>query len=41
MNADRGADVETIRHALTRDSHGKACGPVAALLDILAAEEKP
>jgi hypothetical protein len=36
-----GADVETIRHALTGDSHGKACGPVAALLDILAAKEKP
>jgi ribonucleoside-diphosphate reductase alpha chain len=28
-----GADVETIRRALSRDSHGRATGPLGAALD--------
>jgi len=28
-----GADVETIRWALSRDSHGRATGPLGAALD--------
>jgi hypothetical protein len=28
-----GADIETIRKALCRDSHGRASGPLAAALD--------
>ena len=31
-----GADLETIREALSRDTAGKATGPVGAALDILA-----
>jgi hypothetical protein len=31
-----GADVETIRKALCRDSHGRASGPLGAVLDRLA-----
>jgi hypothetical protein len=31
-----GADVEAIRRALCRDSHGRALGPLGAALDILA-----
>jgi hypothetical protein len=31
-----GADVETIRKALCRDSHGRASGPLGAALDRLA-----
>jgi hypothetical protein len=31
-----GADVETIRQALCRDSQGSPSGPLAAALDILA-----
>jgi ribonucleoside-diphosphate reductase alpha chain len=31
-----GADFEALRHALTRDSHGHAAGPLAAALDIVA-----
>jgi hypothetical protein len=34
-----GADVETIRRALCRDSRGNASGPLGAALDLLAAEE--
>jgi hypothetical protein len=30
-----GADLETIRRALCRDSKGRALGPVAAALDII------
>jgi hypothetical protein len=33
-----GADVESIRKALCRDSHGRALGPVSAALDLLADE---
>lgn len=33
-----GADVETIRKALCRDSHGRANGPLGTALDIIAAE---
>jgi hypothetical protein len=29
-----GADVETIRRALCRDSSGKASGPLGAVLDL-------
>ncbi len=32
-----GADLETIRLALSRDSQGNAIGPVGAVLDIMAA----
>ena len=32
-----GADIETIRRALCRDSHGRASGPLGAALDRLAA----
>jgi hypothetical protein len=31
-----GADVETIRKAMCRDSHGRASGPLGAALDRLA-----
>jgi hypothetical protein len=34
-----GADPETIRRALCRDSQGNASGPLGAALDALAAEE--
>jgi ribonucleoside-diphosphate reductase alpha chain len=30
-----GADIETIRKALCRDSRGNASGPLAAVLDLL------
>src|SRR6516225_12055099 len=33
-----GADLETIRRALCRDSHGRALGPIAAALDIIAGQ---
>jgi hypothetical protein len=31
-----GADIETIRRALCRDSQGRASGPLAAALDRIA-----
>jgi hypothetical protein len=31
-----GADIETIRKALCRDSHGRASGPLGVALDLLA-----
>jgi hypothetical protein len=31
-----GADIETIRKALCRDSHGQASGPLGVALDLLA-----
>ena len=31
-----GADLEVIRRALCRDSHGRASGPLGAALDIIA-----
>ena len=34
-----GADVETIRKALPRDSYGRASGPLRAALDRLADDE--
>jgi ribonucleoside-diphosphate reductase alpha chain len=34
-----GADPETIRRALCRDSYGRASGPLGAALDILAGED--
>jgi AcrR family transcriptional regulator len=34
-----GADFDAIRGALCRDSQGRALGPVAAVLDILAGGE--
>jgi hypothetical protein len=34
-----GADIETIRKALCRDSHGRASGPLGAVLDLLADED--
>jgi hypothetical protein len=34
-----GADVETIRKALCRDSRGRASGPLGAVLDRLAEDE--
>jgi hypothetical protein len=36
-----GADINTIRRALCRDSNDRALGPVAAALDIIAGERKP
>jgi hypothetical protein len=38
-----GADIETIRTALSRDAHGGATGPLGAVLDQLreAADESP
>jgi ribonucleoside-diphosphate reductase alpha chain len=35
-----GADPETIRRALCRDSHGRASGPLGAALDQLAAAKE-
>jgi hypothetical protein len=35
-----GAEVETIRKALCRDSHGRASGPLGAALDIIAAGQR-
>jgi len=35
-----GADLETIRKALCRDSHGRASGPLGAALDRLQAMER-
>jgi hypothetical protein len=35
-----GADVETIRKALCRDSHGRASGPLGAALDIIARDSQ-
>jgi hypothetical protein len=32
-----GADVETIRRALCRDSHGRASGPLGKALDCIVA----
>src|SRR5205823_12155215 len=36
-----GADVVSIRRALTRDSHGQASGPLGVVLDRLADNDKP
>src|SRR5437879_6150218 len=35
-----GADVETIRKALCRDSQGRPSGPLGAVLDLLAEGER-
>jgi hypothetical protein len=35
------ADIEAVRKALCRDSQGRALGPIAQALDILAGEAKP
>jgi hypothetical protein len=34
-----GVLIETIRHALMRDDSGRASGPLAAALDVIAAED--
>jgi hypothetical protein len=34
-----GADPEVIRRALSRDSHGRATGPLGAALDLISVEE--
>ena len=36
-----GADPEAIRRALSRDSQGRANGPLGVALDRIAAEENP
>jgi ribonucleoside-diphosphate reductase alpha chain len=36
-----GADIESIRRALCRDSQGRALGPIATALDLLASGGKP
>jgi len=36
-----GADLETIRRALCRDSQGRALGPIGAALDIIAKAQRP
>ena len=33
-----GADIETVRKALCRDSQGRASGPLGVALDLIAAE---
>jgi hypothetical protein len=35
-----GADIEAIRRALCRDSQGRALGPIAAALDIIARAQR-
>ncbi len=35
-----GCNVETLRRALMRNSHGRASGPVGKLLDLFASEVK-
>ena len=35
-----GAEVETIRKAMCRDSHGRARGPLGAALDIVARDNR-
>jgi hypothetical protein len=34
-----GADIESIRRALCRDSAGRSLGPLGAVLDLLAEQE--
>jgi hypothetical protein len=36
-----GADLETIRRALSRDSHGRANGPLGAALDLIMGNAAP
>jgi hypothetical protein len=36
-----GADIESIRRALCRDSQGRALGPIGAALDLLGNGAKP
>jgi hypothetical protein len=36
-----GVPLETIRHALMRDTHGRGSGPLAVALDQIAAEKQP
>jgi hypothetical protein len=36
-----GADIDTIRKALCRDSHGRASGPLGVVLDRLRDESAP
>jgi hypothetical protein len=36
-----GVPIETLRHALMRDSRGKPSGPLGVVLDLLAQEEGP
>jgi hypothetical protein len=36
-----GADLETVRKALCRDSQGRASGPLGVALDVLAGVAKP
>jgi len=36
-----GADIDTIRQALCRDSHGRASGPLGVALDQIAAKAAP
>jgi hypothetical protein len=36
-----GADADAIRRALSRDSHGRASGPLGAALDQVAAKATP
>jgi hypothetical protein len=31
-----GCPIETLRHALLRDAHGRACGPLGEALDLVA-----
>jgi hypothetical protein len=35
-----GCDLETIRKALCRDSHGRASGPLGAALDLVAQSDQ-
>jgi hypothetical protein len=37
--AQHGADIESIRRALARDSFGRPLGPLGAALDIVAEDE--
>src|SRR5262245_20174373 len=38
LPVQHGADPEVIRHALCRDAQGRAMGPLAAALDLLAGD---
>ena len=35
-----GADIESIRKALRRDSHGRASGPLGVALDLIFGQER-
>ena len=36
-----GCPIEVLRHALLRDTHGRASSPLGTALDLVAREERP